>query len=92
MTYPVLIHLSDETYQQIASAAAAQNTTPAAWLSRTVEERLFPSQEPSGDQLAIARKRLRPWLGCVQSGDANASENERIERDLADAYADQPRE
>ena len=88
MSQIVTIALPDQTFEELRSAADAASVTPSQWIEKTLVQQ-FP---PKSDDLAAARARLRPLIGCVQGGDPEASNNERIDRDLAKAYASEPLE
>ena len=83
----LILELPDEIYEPLAKSAAAVRQPLDEWILA----RLRPlAQRPvlSEPEREAAMAELMAFAGCVNSGDPNAADNERIDADLARAYGD----
>ncbi|HIE30397.1 TPA: hypothetical protein EYP66_24315 [Candidatus Poribacteria bacterium] len=83
----LILELPDEVYEPLAKSAEAVGQPLDEWILA----RLRPlAQRPvlSKKEKETAMAELMAFAGCVNSGDANAADNERIDADLARAYGD----
>lgn len=88
MSKTFTFEVSDEIYgviQQMAAVSGRSAETVALeWLARYMPK---PRLLLSSREAAAAWKRLRRHAGAVNSGDARAADNERIDADLAGEFA-----
>jgi len=79
------LELPDDLYEPLAKSAEAVGQTLGEW----VIARLRPlAQRPvlSKKEKEAAMAELMAFAGCVNSGEENAADNERIDADLAREY------
>ena len=83
----LILELPDEIYEPLPKSAAVVRQPLDEWILA----RLRPlAQRPvlSEQEREAAMAELMTFAGCVNSGDPNAADNERIDADLARAYGD----
>lgn len=81
----LILELPDELYEPLAKAATSVGKPLDEWILA----RLRPlAQRPvlSEEEKEAAMAELMAFAGCVNSGDPNAADNERIDADLAREY------
>ena len=78
----LILELPDDLYEPLTNAATAVGQSLDEWIIA----RLRPlAQQPVLSEKEAAMVELMAFAGCVNSGDANAADNERIDADLARA-------
>lgn len=82
MSNAVVIHLSDEALRVAREYASALNSSTDEYLSQQAEQHLLATTDEKSER----ERRFRRFFGCVNSGDPHASDNERIDADLAREY------
>ena len=95
MSQTLILELSEEVYTIIQRQAAVAGTSPAHWLAMTLEQqygRAHAGQSAlihhaAADQQA-ALARFERHFGEVDRADATGADNEQIDADLAQEYAD----
>jgi hypothetical protein len=95
MSQTLILELSDEVYTMIQRQAEVAGTSPAHWLTKTLEQQYIRGhawksalmQRTAGEQQA-ARARFERHFGEVDLGNATGADNEQIDADLAREYAD----
>ena len=87
MSQTISLQIPDAVYEGIHKAAAASRSTPEEWIVETLRQRLSPPGEPSNGKENAAQE-FRLLFGTVRSGDTRSADNQRIDADLARAYAD----
>lgn len=95
MSQTLTLELDDEVYAKIERYARRRGTSAAHWLAAALERpdgllRGFLDSEPAGDEAAAerARERFESHFGEIDLGHPTGAENDRIDADLAKAYAD----
>ena len=85
MGHQVTLELPDEIYESLARAASAVGQPLGKWILARLR---LSSQQPmlSEREREAAMAELLAFAGCVNSGDADAADNERIDADLVRAY------
>ena len=78
------LELPDEVYEPLAKAAAAVGQSLDDWIVARLRPLAEQSVLSECDQEA-AMSELMAFAGCVNSGEANAADNMRIDADLARA-------
>lgn len=95
MSQTLILELSDEVYATIQRQAEVAGTSPARWLSDTLEQHYgrihawqsAPAHRTTAERQA-ARARFERHFGEVDLADAIGADNKRIDADLAGEYAD----
>ena len=95
MSHILTLELDDEVYAAIERHARSRGTSAARWLAhalrrsggllRSLEAPDHLSERADGQ---VARERFESHFGEVDLGRPTGTENERIDADLAKAYAD----
>ncbi len=95
MSQTLTLELDDEVYAAIERHARSRGTSAARWLATALERSgglLSKIQAPGHilekAELQIARERFESHFGKVDLGHPTGADNERIDADLARAYAD----
>ncbi len=99
MSQILTLELNDELYTMIERHARSRGTSAARWLASTLErpdglvQSLRDPASPAEEaEQRAARKRFERHFGEVDLGYPTGVENERIDADLARAYAAEPYE
>lgn len=80
------IHLSEQTFAVLSTAAAAEGKTPAELAAAVVENEYASGCAPSSSDAQAARKRFEQCLGSVDLGRPIGIDNAEIDADLAREY------
>lgn len=83
----ILIEVSDDIFAAIQKQADAAGTSPARLVSKILEQQYCSKPESEAD-LHDARQRFENHFGKVNLGYPTGIDNEKIDEDLASAYAD----
>ncbi|MBC8232243.1 hypothetical protein H8E77_22080 [bacterium] len=81
----LILELPDELYKPLVNAAAAAGQPLDEWILARLRP-LAQRRELNERDREAAMAELMAFAGCVNSGDPNAADNERIDADLARAY------
>jgi hypothetical protein len=86
MTKKLTIQLPDVIYEHVSGMAQKAGQTPEEWtvarLHAITPKSVFLTPEERARSLA----ELMKYAGAASSGDPNAADNEKIDRDLAREY------
>jgi predicted transcriptional regulator len=95
MSQTLILELSDAVYTTIQRQAEGAGRSPAHWLAETLEQqygRRHAWQSALKQRTAAARQaaraRFEQHFGEVDLSDAKGADNEQIDADLAQEYAD----
>ena len=80
------IHLSEQTFAVLSTAAAAEGKTPAELAAAVVENVYASGRAASSSDSQAARKRFEHCLGSVDVGGPVGINNAVIDADLAREY------
>jgi hypothetical protein len=83
----LILELPDELYKPLVKSAEAVGQPLNEWILACLRPL---AQRPvlSEHERETAMAELMAFAGCVNSGEENAADNERIDADLARAYGD----
>jgi hypothetical protein len=95
MSQTLILELSDEVYTVIQRQAEVAGTSPAHWLATILEHQYghiyawqsVLKQRTAAEQQA-ARERFEQHIAEMDLADATGADNEQIDADLAQEYAD----
>jgi hypothetical protein len=87
MSRSISLEIPDNVYAAIERVAAVTKQTPAEWMVRMLTHHLPARTGSENGEDRCAAEEFRQLFGSVQSGDPRAADNERIDADLARAYA-----
>jgi hypothetical protein len=89
MNRTITLELPEGTFAALNKMAQESGTSPSEWIVNYLDKHLAPlHDEPVPDEARKARERFRRHFGEVNSGDPRSGDNDRIDADLAKAYAD----
>jgi hypothetical protein len=80
------IHLNEQTFAVLSTAAAAEGKTPAELAAAVVENVYSSGRAPSSSDTQAARKRFEQCFGSVDVGRPIGINNSVIDTDLAREY------
>jgi len=87
MSHSIHIHLSDDAYQRAADLARRAGLPVEEWAaSRLTQSLPPPPASPNGAAGAPPSDELMRFAGCMSIDDPDWSQNERIDRELAEEY------
>jgi hypothetical protein len=86
MSQVLKLELSDEVFTALEQQAKSAGTSPAHLIATLLEEKYQPLSEAENQQ---ARERFERHFGEVEAPYAVGSDNEKIDEDLAKAYANE---
>jgi hypothetical protein len=87
MSQLISLQIPDAVYEAIHRAAAASKSTPEQWIVETLRRQLPIRAEPTNGAGHSAAEQFRGLFGAVHSGETRSADNQRIDTDLARAYA-----
>jgi hypothetical protein len=96
MSHTITLELPENLYAALSKAAQESGATPSEWIVTYLNKHLASLDQPrsgpdssgDNDEQRKARQGFRGHFGEVNSGDPRSADNDRIDADLAKAYAD----
>jgi hypothetical protein len=85
MGHQLILELPDDLYEPLAKSAESLGQSLDEWIIARLRP-LAPRPVLSEEEKEMAMAELMAFAGCVNSGDPNAADNERIDADLAGEY------
>lgn len=91
MSQKLTLELSDEVYADLQRKADAAGLSTMDWVIAALSQQADTVTKDlrSAEQLEEARQKFRSYAGAFGLGEASDIDNERIDADLAKAYADE---
>ncbi|MDB9525076.1 hypothetical protein PN498_03685 [Oscillatoria sp. CS-180] len=91
MSQQLTLEISDEVYADLQRQANAVGISIAEWIVTVLSGKdvILESTTLSSGQQEEARQKFKSYAGAISLGQATGSDNQKIDADLAKAYADE---
>ena len=86
MSQLITVEFDDAIFESLRRRADQAGITPAEWVAERVASQLKAGQVPV-ESVEEGRRRFEALIGSVDLGAPTGTDNESIDRDLAEEYA-----